>query len=87
MLPLGDAAIWVPPNGIAPTMTDLSLLENKILVDINAQTRPLRNVDEAIVKGEYVWIAEVVGQVIGLVVVNTLTLLLNEGVLAHCVYL
>ena len=87
MLPLGDAAIWVPPNGIAPTMTDLGLLAHKILVDLNAQTRPLRNVDEAVVKGEYVWIAQVVGQVIGLVVVNTLTLLLNKGVLAHGIYL
>jgi len=69
-------------------MTDLRpWLANKIFVDLNAQTRSLRNVDEAVVKGEYVWIAQIVGQVIGLVVVNTLTLLLNKGVLAHCVHL
>ena len=57
MQPLGDAAIWVPPNGIAPAMADFGLLADKILVDLNAQTRSLRNVDKAVVKGEYVGIA------------------------------
>ena len=68
-------------------MAGLGLGAYEVLIYLNAQTRPLRYVDEAVGECEYVRIAYVVSKIVGLVVVNTLTLFLNKGVLTDCIYL
>ena len=68
-------------------MADARLLQHIIFVDLDAQPRPVRYRNEAILILEYFSVADVVEQVVALVVVDAQALFLNEGVVADAIQL
>src|SRR6185437_11533337 len=78
--PLGDGAVGVPPDGVAPPVSFAGPLADVVLVDLDAEARPGGDGDVPGGVGERAGFREVVEQVVGDVVVNAEALLLDEGV-------
>ncbi|GIS20025.1 MAG: hypothetical protein CM15mP120_19410 [Pseudomonadota bacterium] len=58
-------------------------LDDVVFVDINTQSGPLGNINISIGKMQHFGVVQIIREVVALVVVNALTLFLNECILAY----
>ncbi|MNV12343.1 hypothetical protein D3C71_1029410 [compost metagenome] len=75
------------PDRVAPAVADGGAFDHVFLVDLDAQTRAVRDLHEALVVVEHPWVFDVVEQVVALVVMDAQALFLDERVVASRVQL